>query len=82
MGTASSGPVAQILFSTPPTLSNSGSGATIGILPYFYGDNSSTGSGTDLVTYGSNGLRLLAASEYSGTIAAGTNVKLSGSART
>ncbi len=78
LGTASSGPVAQILFSTPPTLSNSGSGATIGILPYFYGDNSFTGSGTDLVTYGSNGLRLLAANEYSGTIAAGTNVKLTG----
>ncbi len=80
LGTASTGSVAQILFSTAPTLSNSGTGNGIGILPYFYGDNSPSGSGTDLVTYGSNGLRLLAANEYSSTVAAGTNVKLSGSA--
>ena len=70
----------QITFATSPTLSNSGTGPQIGILPYFYGDNSPTGGGTDLVTYGSNGLRLLASSEYSGSLAAGTNVKLTASA--
>ena len=80
LGTAGSGSVGQITFSTSPTLSNSGTGAQIGILPYFYGDNSPTGSGTDLVTYGSNGLRLLASSEYSASLAASTNVKLTASA--
>ena len=80
LGSASSGSVAQILFSTAPTLSNSGSGSGIGILPYFYGDNSPRGGGTDLVTYGSNGLRLLTANEYSGTVVAGANVKLTSSA--
>ena len=80
LGTASTGPVAEILFSTAPTLSNSGSGSAVGILPYLYGDNSPTGTGTDLVTYGANGLQLLTAGQYSGTVAAGKNVKLNGSA--
>ncbi|MGA2255789.1 MAG: C1 family peptidase, partial [Thermoguttaceae bacterium] len=80
LGSAASGAVGQIFFSTAPQLSNAGTWAQIGILPYFYGDNNPTGSGTDLVTYDSDGLRLLAPGEYSGTVAAGTNVKLTGSA--
>jgi autotransporter-associated beta strand protein len=80
LGTSASGGVGLITFSTAPVLSNSGSGTQVGILPYLYGDNSPTGSGTDLVTYGVNGLRLLAPSEYSSSIATGNNVKLTGNA--
>ncbi len=81
LGTATSGSVAQITFSTVPTLSSSGTGTKVGILPYLYGDNSPTGSGTDLVTYaGGYGVCLLSSSQYNNSIVASTNVKLANSA--
>jgi len=62
------------------TLSNgTGSGPTVGILPYAIGDTTNAGSGMGLVTYDATyGVRLLYSSEYTGNIAAATpsNVSL------
>ena len=70
----------QIKFSNSPTLSNAGTGTAVGILPYLFGDNSPSGNGTDLVTYNSSyGVCLLSSSQYSSSVAAGTNVKLASS---
>ena len=44
-----------------------------------FGDNSPTGSGTDLVTYGAYGVTLLSSSQYSSSLTAGANVKLTSS---
>ena len=79
LGSGSTGAVGQIVFSGAPTLSNSGSGTSVGILPYFVGDNSPTGNGTDLVTYNSYGVTLVSSSQYSSSVAAGSNVKLTSS---
>ena len=79
LGSGGSGAVGQIVFSAAPALSSSGTGAATGVLPYFFGDASPTGNGTDLVTYGSYGLCLLSGSQYSSSVAANTNVKLASS---
>ncbi len=76
LGSGSSGAIAQIQFTSAPPLSNSGSGDQIGIVPYLIGDNDINGQGTDLVTYGNNGLRLLASDEYVSSFLADKNVKL------
>jgi autotransporter-associated beta strand protein len=57
-------------------LSNGGSGDQVGIVPYFIGDNNVSGSGSDLVTYGNDGLRPLTSSEYATSLSADRNVKL------
>jgi autotransporter-associated beta strand protein len=82
LGAASSGAVGQIRFSTAPLLSNSGSGDQTGIVPYLIGDNNIDGPGTDLVTYGANGLRPLIAGEYAYSLLLAKNVRLSASANT
>jgi fibronectin-binding autotransporter adhesin len=79
LGSGSAG-AAQVKFSNIPTLSGVGMGTAVGILPYLFGDNSPAGNGTDLVTYNSSyGVTLLSGSQYSGSVAAGTNVKLASS---
>jgi fibronectin-binding autotransporter adhesin len=81
--------VANITFTTAPTLQGAGGGAgttTISILPYVVGDHATGGSGTDFVTYTANGVRLLnaGAGEYKTSITDGQtqldNVKLTGGA--
>lgn len=78
--------VSTLLFTTAPTLTG-GAGlentTTISIIAGAFGDDSLSGTGTDMVTYGrgnSNGLRLLNGAgfsgEYSSTLATGANVKL------
>src|SRR5207244_2891841 len=68
--------VTQLTFTTPPITPTGLGTNTASIIPYAIGSASATGTGTDLVTYDTNGVRLLGASEYSTTLAAGTNVKL------
>ena len=80
LGTANTGTVGQIRFSSSPSLSNSGAGNEIGIVPYLVGDTTADGLGAGLVTYGQFGLRTLTDTEYSGAIAANKNVRLASSA--
>jgi autotransporter-associated beta strand protein len=81
LGTGGTSSVAQIMFSNSPALSNTGTGTSVGILPYLFGDNSPTGNGTDLVTYNvTYGVCLLSGSQYSPSVTANTNVKLTSSA--
>ncbi|MBK8091972.1 MAG: autotransporter-associated beta strand repeat-containing protein [Verrucomicrobiaceae bacterium] len=71
-GTADS---SRLVFTTAPTGTNfvGGVGAdgttTMSIIPWMIGDTSITGAGSGFVTYGANGVRLLAAGEYDSTIA-------------
>jgi fibronectin-binding autotransporter adhesin len=76
LGAGGSGAVGRLQLPAPLALSNSGSGDEIGIVPYLVGDASPTGSGSGLVTYDTCGVRLLADSEYSATLAANKNVRL------
>jgi len=58
---------ANVFFTVAPTLVGGGGApntTTQSILPYALGDNSPTGNGTSFVTYGANGIRPLADSEY------------------
>ena len=82
--------VSTLLFSTPPTLVGAFGAAnstTISIIAGAFGDNSLSGTGTDMVTYGvgnSNGLRLLNGAGFSGEYASNfattnANVKLTAS---
>ena len=73
------------LNSQVPGLSNSGSGTSIGIVPYLIGDTTSTGNGTDFVTYiqsmvngasSTDGYKPLSASNYATAFGSLTNVKL------
>lgn len=81
--------VSTLLFKTAPTLTG-GAGlansSTISIIAGAFGDDSTSGTGTDMVTYGvgnSNGLRLLNGAGFSGeyafTLATNANVKLTAS---
>lgn len=80
--------VANVVFTAAPGPLVGGSGGpgttTIPILPYAVGDDSPTLSTYELVTYGANGIRPLAASEYATSITSGTvtqnNVKLTSAA--
>ncbi len=79
--------VAQITFTTPPTLVGSGSPGTptVGIIPYAIGSIAAAGTGTDLVTYGTFGVRVLIGAEYAAsnsTLTAGQNVKLTAAGAT
>ncbi len=79
--------VSTLLFKAPPTLTGAGgapNSTTISIIKGAFGDNSLSGTGTDMVTYSSgnsNGLRLLNGAGFSGeyafTMATNANVKLS-----
>ncbi len=79
--------VSTLLFKTAPTLTGSAglaNSTTISIIAGAFGDDSTSGTGTDMVTYGvgnSNGLRLLNGAGFSGeyafTLATNANVKLS-----
>lgn len=87
LGTDPGPGVSTLLFKIPPTLTGSGgleNTTTISIIQGAFGDNSLSGTGTDMVTYGrgnSNGLRLLNGAGFSGeyafTMATNANVKLS-----
>lgn len=69
---------ANIFFGTAPVLTGSGATGTtsVGIIAQAVGDSSATGGGSGFVTYDTNGVRLLTESEYSSTVTAGTNVKV------
>lgn len=79
--------VSTLMFTTSTGLLTGAAGAansaTISVIKGAFGDNSLTGTGTDMVTYNvgnTNGLRKLNATgftgEYSATLTANTNVKL------
>jgi hypothetical protein len=87
---SATGGVANIAFTTAPTLSGAlgGSGTTVGIIAGAFGDTSGTGSGFGatggLVTYdAANGVRLLSGAEYKTSITDGQtqldNVRISNS---
>jgi autotransporter-associated beta strand protein len=81
--------VSTLLFKTAPTLTGSSGAAnstTISIIAGAFGDDSVSGTGTDMVTYGvgnSNGLRLLNGAgfsgEYASSLTSNANVKLTSS---
>ncbi len=86
-GTNPAANVSTLLFTTAPTLTGGGgleNSTTISIIAGAFGDNSLSGTGTDMVTYGrgnSNGLRLLNGAGFSGEYASNfattnANVKL------
>ncbi len=78
---APAGPdVAQLLFTTPPALSHIGGvGDQIGVIPIMAGDTNINGQGAGLVTYdAATGVRLLTPAEYTGTLTADRNVRLTG----
>ncbi len=78
--------VSTIMFTSTPTLTGASGAAnttTISIIKGAFGDNSLSGTGTDMVTYNvgnTNGLRLLNGAgftgEYSSSLTTNTNVKL------
>ncbi len=77
--------VANLIFDVAPALTGGGGAAgttTISIIPYAVGGFTSTTTGTDLVTYGPNGIRPLSttANEYATAITSGSttanNVRL------
>jgi len=81
--------VANISFTSGPTLSGSGSAgtSTVGIISGAYGDSTAGGTGSGLVTYDSTyGVRLLSGSEYKTSITDGQstldNIRLANSAGT
>ncbi len=82
MGSAPGAGVGSV-FITSPTLTGSGSAgtSTVGILKHAIGATTIAGVGSGLVTYdAANGVRLLdTAAEYSATLAANANVRLTGS---
>jgi autotransporter-associated beta strand protein len=93
-GTLGSGPTggtnSNLFFGNPLTLVGGGGAAgtaQISILPYAIGDDTATGGGSALVTYGANGVRTLqvAANEYNPNLAgagATDNVRLNNAALT
>lgn len=66
LGTADS---TRVFFDSPPVLTGN-------IIPWLLGDTAATGNGVGFVTYGSNGLRLLTAGEYSTPAAATTGANV------
>jgi fibronectin-binding autotransporter adhesin len=91
LGSAPAVNVSTLMFTTPPTLTGGGGAAnstTVSIIAGAIGDNSTGGTGTDMVTYNvgnTNGIRLLNGAgyttEYASTIGGNTNanVKLTAS---
>jgi autotransporter-associated beta strand protein len=86
LGGAPGAGTANVTFGAAPSLVGGGGAAgttTVSILPYAYAATTLSGtaaSGTELVTYGPNGIRPLAAAEYATTLPSGVtaqNVKLS-----
>ncbi len=87
LGSLAAANVSTIMFTSTPTLtgaSGSANSTTISVIKGAFGDNSLSGTGTDMVTYNvgnTNGLRLLNGAgfsgEYSTTLTTNTNVKLS-----
>jgi autotransporter-associated beta strand protein len=86
LGSPPAANVSTVLFTTAPTLTGAAGAAnssTISVIKGAFGDNSLSGTGTDMVTYNvgnTNGLRLLNSTgfsgEYSSTLTTNTNVKL------
>ena len=76
LGAAPGSGVANVLFTTAPTLIG-GNGAagttTISILPQALSTNGPAGDAVTLVTYGANGIRPLAASEFASSLTTGNN---------
>jgi hypothetical protein len=88
-GTAAAGVgVGQLTFTSAPALVGSGvlSSTSAPIIPYAIGTAANaTGTGTDLVTYDTNGVRLLNANEYAASnssLTAGQNNKLTAAGAT
>lgn len=86
LGSTPAANVSTLMFTAAPTLTGAAGAAntaTISVIKGAFGDNSTIGNGTDMVTYNignTNGLRLLNsagfAGEYSATLTTNTNVKL------
>ncbi len=86
LGSTAAANVSTLLFTAAPTLTGAAgaaNSATISVIKGAFGDNSLSGTGTDMVTYNvgnTNGIRRLNATgftgEYSAVLAANTNVKL------
>ncbi|MBX7105853.1 MAG: PEP-CTERM sorting domain-containing protein [Gemmataceae bacterium] len=66
----------NLKFNTAPIVATGLGTTSADIIPWLMGDTSGTGNGTNFVTYDSNGVRLLTASETTGTLTAGQNVRL------
>ncbi len=72
LGATPAANVATLLFTTAPTLlgdDGASNTPTLSIIPGIFGDNSTAGTGTDMVTYGrgnNNGVRLLNGAGFSG----------------
>jgi fibronectin-binding autotransporter adhesin len=87
-GTAGAQGVSRITFNSAPALVGAGApGSTAAqIIPYAFGTaGNATGTGTDLVTYDSNGVRLLTSSEYAASnssLSVGANNKLTAAGAT
>jgi len=79
LGAVAGPEVGQLFFTTPPALSHTGDiGDQIGIIPFMAGDTNVDGQGAGLVTYdAATGVRLLTPAEYTGTLTADRNVRLS-----
>ncbi len=80
LGAAAGPDVGQFFLTTAPDLSHvGGTGDQIGIIPTMVGDTNINGQGAGLVTYDAvTGVRLLTPAEYSTSIAADRNVRLTG----
>lgn len=80
VNTAGANNSSNVFFGTAPTLTGAGASGTtsVGIIAHATYDASASGSGSDFVTYDTNGVRSLTSSEYSSTVTAGTNVKVTG----
>ncbi|MBP6931266.1 MAG: autotransporter-associated beta strand repeat-containing protein, partial [Candidatus Pacebacteria bacterium] len=88
LGSTPASGVSTIMFTSAPTVVGAGGSAgtsTASIIKGVFGDNSLSGSGSDMVVYNlgnTNGIRLLNSAGFSGeyafTLATNANVKLSG----
>lgn len=78
LGAGDGAGVGQFRLVAAPVLSHSGSGDQVGIIPFITGDTNANGLGSGLVTYDpATGIRPLIASEFTNTLVADHNVKLS-----
>lgn len=70
--------VSRLIFDVaPPVITGTAGTPTVGIIAGVFGDSSAAGAGAGLVTYGSDGVRLLTAAEFASAFAgAGENIKL------
>lgn len=79
LGSAAAGAgVTNLIFTSAPavTTAGSGTGTGVNILPFGVGDLDPAGTGTDFVTYGTDGVRVLGPTDYAASITSGANVEL------